>query len=70
MWAFLLYLWARLVREWLMPVKDAKDWENQFETLLKEAERAPVRIQKDGVDVAVSLPPEHFRALTRPPSRT
>ena len=53
-----------------MPVKDAKDWENQFETLLKEAERAPVRIQKYGVDVAVLLSPEHFCALTRPPSRT
>ncbi len=52
-----------------MTVRDAKDLETQFETLLKEAEQAPVRIRKDGEDVAVLLSPEHFRALTRPSSR-
>jgi PHD/YefM family antitoxin component YafN of YafNO toxin-antitoxin module len=49
-----------------MPVKEAKDVATQFEALLKDVAREPVRIQKDGADVAVVLSPEHFRALTRP----
>ncbi|WP_157959620.1 hypothetical protein [Devosia submarina] len=52
-----------------MPVKKVKDLDTQFEALLKDAAREPVRIQKDGADVGVVLSPEHFRALTRPSSR-
>ena len=52
-----------------MPVKDVKDIDTRLETLLKDAAREPVRLQKDGADVAVVLSPEHFRALTRPSSR-
>jgi PHD/YefM family antitoxin component YafN of YafNO toxin-antitoxin module len=52
-----------------MPTKEAKDIADDFEALLKDVRREPVRIQKDGADVAVVLSPEHFRALTRPSSR-
>jgi PHD/YefM family antitoxin component YafN of YafNO toxin-antitoxin module len=50
----------------LMPVKEAKYVSTEFEALLKDVAREPVRIQRDGADVAVVLSPEHFRALTRP----
>ncbi len=49
----------------LMPVKEAREVATEFEALLKDVAREPIRIQRDGADVAVVLSPEHFRALTR-----
>lgn len=49
-----------------MPIKEIREPSAELEAILKDAQREPVRLQRDGTDIAVMLSPEHFRALTRP----
>ena len=49
-----------------MPVKEIRETSAELDAILKDVQREPVRLLKDGAEIAVMLSPEHFRALTRP----
>jgi PHD/YefM family antitoxin component YafN of YafNO toxin-antitoxin module len=49
--------------------KEVKDVEANLDQLLIDVRHEPVRIQKDGVDVAVVLSPTDFDLLVRPTVR-
>lgn len=46
-----------------MNIMSASDAKNKFGELLNKAQAKPVRIQKNGRDVAIMLSPEEFQRL-------
>ena len=46
-----------------MAVMSATDAKNRFGELLETSRREPVRVQKNGRDVAVVLSPEQYQAM-------
>lgn len=52
-----------------MSTISATDAKNRFGQVLEQARTEPVRIQKNGRDVAVVLSPEEYRALSENSAR-